>query len=153
MVARAAVSVGLRSVPASWRSRRAVRTMARRRRPARSVSILVAIANYLSELVCPPYAASYDPHVDVAKVKDRQRLTWGMGDYSPISQMLRPAAVALCDACAVSAGQGVLDVAAGDGNFATAAAREGASVIATDLSPGMVERGRARSQAEGWAIE
>jgi SAM-dependent methyltransferase len=91
--------------------------------------------------------------VDVAKVKDRQRLTWGMGDYSPISQMLRPAAVALCDACAVSAGQGVLDVAAGDGNFATAAAREGASVIATDLSPGMVERGRARSQAEGWAIE
>ena len=44
-------------------------------------------------------------------------------------------------------------MAAGDGNFAVAAAREGASVIASDLSPGMVERGRRRADAEGLAIE
>jgi ubiquinone/menaquinone biosynthesis C-methylase UbiE len=91
--------------------------------------------------------------MDVAKVKERQRFAWGLGDYSPLSRMLRPAAEALCDACAVSAGQEVLDVAAGDGNFALAAAREGATVIASDLSPGMVERGRARSQAEGYPVE
>ena len=76
-----------------------------------------------------------------------------MGEYSALSDMLRPAADALCDACAVSAGQEVLDVAAGDGNFAIACAREGASVIASDLSPGMVEKGRARTEAEGYEIE
>src|SRR4051812_600800 len=153
MVASAAVRVGLRSVPASWRSRRAVRTIARRSRPARSVSVLVAIANYPSELVWRRYAASYDAPVDLAQAKQRQSAAWGMGEYSALSRMLRPAAEAVCDACAVSAGQEVLDVAAGDGNFAVAAAREGARVVASDLSAGMVERGRARSAAEGWPIE
>ena len=78
---------------------------------------------------------------------------WGLGDYAELSEALRPAAEALADACAVSAGQEVLDVAAGDGNFAVACAREGARVVASDLSPGMVERGRARSEREGYDIE
>src|SRR3954467_4874133 len=78
---------------------------------------------------------------------------WGLGDYAELSEALRPAAEALADACAVSAGQEVLDVAAGDGNFAIACAREGASVVASDLSPGMLERGRARSEREGFDIE
>lgn len=81
------------------------------------------------------------------------RRVWSMGDYSPLSSRLEPAARELCDACAVSAGQEVLDVAAGDGNFALACAREGASVVASDLAPGMVERGRARTLAEGYDIE
>jgi ubiquinone/menaquinone biosynthesis C-methylase UbiE len=91
--------------------------------------------------------------VDVEAIKERNRQIWGLGDYAALSEALRPAAEALADACAVSAGQEVLDVAAGDGNFAVACAREGASVVASDLSPGMVERGRARSQAEGYDID
>jgi ubiquinone/menaquinone biosynthesis C-methylase UbiE len=47
----------------------------------------------------------------------------------------------------------VLDVAAGDGNFALACARDGASVVASDISPGMVERGRRRSEEEGYDVE
>jgi SAM-dependent methyltransferase len=90
---------------------------------------------------------------DPAAVKARMRAVWSKGDYSHLSRRLEPAAQELCDACAVSAGQEVLDVAAGDGNFALACAREGASVVASDLSPGMVERGRARTEAEGFAIE
>ena len=90
---------------------------------------------------------------DPAAVKARMRAVWGKGDYSPLSRRLEPASRELCDACAVSAGQEVLDVAAGDGNFALACAREGASVVASDLSPAMVERGRARTQAEGFTIE
>lgn len=86
-------------------------------------------------------------------MKAQAREGWGKGDYSGLSEMLRPAADALCDACAVSAGQEVLDVAAGDGNFALACAGEGASVVASDLAPGMVARGRERSQAEGFEIE
>ena len=64
-----------------------------------------------------------------------------------------PAATALCDACAVSAGQEVLDLAAGDGNFALACAREGASVVASDLAPAMVERGARRTGEEGYDVE
>ena len=91
--------------------------------------------------------------MDFETLKERQKLVWGLGDYGPLSELLRPAAIHLCDACAVGAGQEVLDVAAGDGNFAIACAYEGAGVVATDLSPGMVERGRARSEAEGYDIE
>lgn len=91
--------------------------------------------------------------MDVGQIKQGSREAWGKGDYAPLSELLRPAAQALCDACAVSAGQEVLDVAAGDGNFAIACAREGAGVVASDLSPVMVERGRARTEAEGYDIE
>jgi ubiquinone/menaquinone biosynthesis C-methylase UbiE len=91
--------------------------------------------------------------VDVDAIKQRNRQIWGLGDYGALSEALRPAAEALADACAVSAGQEVLDVAAGDGNFALACAREGASVVASDLSPGMVERGRVRAEAEGYEVQ
>jgi ubiquinone/menaquinone biosynthesis C-methylase UbiE len=91
--------------------------------------------------------------VDVDAIKQRQAFVWGQGDYAVLAGHLAPAAQALADACAVSAGQEVLDVGAGDGNFALACAREGASVVACDLSPGMVERGRARSQDEGYDVE
>jgi ubiquinone/menaquinone biosynthesis C-methylase UbiE len=91
--------------------------------------------------------------MDLDTIKQRQAYIWGLGDYSVLSRQLAPAAEALCDACAVSAGQEVLDVGAGDGNFALACAREGASVVASDISPGMVERGRARAAAEGYEIE
>ena len=91
--------------------------------------------------------------MDLEQAKQQARTGWGLGDYSWLSEQLRPAARALCDACAVSAGQEVLDVAAGDGNFALACAEEGASVVASDLSPVMVERGAARSAAEGFDVE
>jgi ubiquinone/menaquinone biosynthesis C-methylase UbiE len=91
--------------------------------------------------------------VDVEAIKERSRQIWGLGDYGALSVELRPAAQTLADACAVSAGQEVLDVAAGDGNFALICAREGASVVASDISPGMVERGRVRSDAEGYDVE
>jgi ubiquinone/menaquinone biosynthesis C-methylase UbiE len=97
--------------------------------------------------------AAYDARVDVAEIKQRQRKVWALGEYSELSHWLEPAALALCDACAVSAGQEVLDVGAGDGNFTLAAAREGAAVVASDLSPVMVERGRERSRAEGFEID
>ena len=67
--------------------------------------------------------------------------------------MLRPAAQDLVDACAISAGQEALDIAAGNGNAAILAAREGAAVVASDLTPAMVELGRARTESEGLDVE
>ncbi|MBN1528412.1 MAG: class I SAM-dependent methyltransferase [Thermoleophilaceae bacterium] len=91
--------------------------------------------------------------MDIAQFKERQAHAWGLGDYSSLSRVLAPAARDLCDACAVGAGQEVLDVAAGDGNFALACAGEGAAVVASDLAPVMVELGRARTEAEGYDVE
>lgn len=77
---------------------------------------------------------------------------WSLGDYTRVAEALEPHAEALADACEVQPGTKVLDVAAGNGNFALAAARRGAIVTATDLTPNMVELGRDRSSAAGAAI-
>jgi ubiquinone/menaquinone biosynthesis C-methylase UbiE len=81
------------------------------------------------------------------------RWMWSLGDYSPLAAVLEPHAEALADATEVRAGAIVLDVAAGNGNFAIAAARRGAVVTASDLTPRMVELGRARSAIGGLDIE
>ena len=86
--------------------------------------------------------------MDPAEVKQRHRRIWGLGDYAQLSRLLRPAAERLCEACGVSERDEVLDAAAGDGNFALAAAARGARVVASDIAPGMVERGRGRSRSE-----
>jgi len=78
---------------------------------------------------------------------------WSLGDYSEVSPILEPYAVRLAELCDIGAGTRVLDVAAGNGNFALAAARMGAEVTACDLTPRMVELGRARSEAAGLSIE
>jgi SAM-dependent methyltransferase len=90
---------------------------------------------------------------EVDEIKQRQSVVWGLGDYAVLARRFEPAATALCDLCAVSAGQEVLDVGAGTGNFAIACAREGASVVASDLAPGMIERGSARTEDEGYDVE
>ncbi len=53
----------------------------------------------------------------------------------------------------VSAGQRVLDIAAGPGTLALLAARASALVVATDASPRMVERAAARLRDAGAAAE
>lgn len=77
---------------------------------------------------------------------------WSLGDYTRLAEVLEPHAEALAEACAIQPGSRVLDVAAGNGNFALAAARRGAVVTATDLTPQMVELGRARSSNAGATI-
>jgi 2-polyprenyl-6-hydroxyphenyl methylase/3-demethylubiquinone-9 3-methyltransferase len=47
----------------------------------------------------------------------------------------------------------VLDVGAGTGNLALIAAEEGASVVAADLTPEMVDKGRARTEAAAVDVE
>jgi SAM-dependent methyltransferase len=90
---------------------------------------------------------------DYAALRERTRAVWSAGDYSPIERLTLPASQAVIDACAVSAGQEVLDVGAGTGNLALLAAAEGASVVASDLTPKLMERGRERAAAEGVEIE
>jgi ubiquinone/menaquinone biosynthesis C-methylase UbiE len=90
---------------------------------------------------------------DAQPVKDSQKLMWSLGDYRELARQSEPAAVALVEACGIGPGMEVLDVAAGTGNLAVAAARRGARVVASDLTPRMVELGQQRSATEGLDIE
>jgi SAM-dependent methyltransferase len=88
-----------------------------------------------------------------AEVKARAREGWSRGDYPRLGAILEPASQELLDACAISAGQEVLDVACGNGNLAVLAAREGAAVVGSDLTPRMLELAEQRARAEDLDIE
>src|SRR3954466_13485105 len=89
----------------------------------------------------------------VSHMKERAAEAWGLGDYARIAGLILPVSRALVDTCAISAGQEVLDVAAGNGNLAVIAGEEGASVVASDFAPAQIELGRARTAAEGLDVE
>ena len=59
----------------------------------------------------------------------------------------------LVDACGITAGQRVLDVAAGTGNVAIRAAERGADVVASDLTPENFAAGRDEATRRGVALE
>src|SRR5579864_6268614 len=85
-------------------------------------------------------------------IKTRQQATWASGDYAIIGSTLQIVGETLCEALDLRAGQRVLDVAAGNGNAALAAARRWCDVTATDYVFSLLESGRARAEAEGHAI-
>jgi SAM-dependent methyltransferase len=87
------------------------------------------------------------------RLKEASRWMWSLGDYGDVARYLQPHAEALAAAADIRPAMKVLDVAAGNGNFAMAAAQRGAHVTATDLTPKMIELGRARTLAEGLDIE
>jgi len=88
----------------------------------------------------------------LAVLKEGVKIVWSLGDYREIAAVLAPEADSLAAWCGVGPGRQVLDVAAGTGNLAVAAARLGARVAASDLTPQMVAWGRERAAAEGLAI-
>jgi ubiquinone/menaquinone biosynthesis C-methylase UbiE len=90
---------------------------------------------------------------DATSIKDAIRWMWSLGDYGALAEHLEPHAIEIAHRCGIHHGSLVLDVAAGNGNFAIAAARLGATVVATDLTPSMVELGRSRTSDLGLQIE
>lgn len=86
---------------------------------------------------------------DFAAIKQRQRATWASGDYAAVGTTLQIVGETLAEAADVRAGERVLDVAAGNGNATLAAARRFAKVTSTDYVADLLDKGRARAQAEG----
>jgi ubiquinone/menaquinone biosynthesis C-methylase UbiE len=79
---------------------------------------------------------------------------WASGDYpSMVETFLLPLGPRLVDACGIAEGMRVLDLAAGTGNASIVAAQRGASVTASDLTPELLDAGRARADAEGVELE
>ena len=84
-------------------------------------------------------------------VKARQQAMWASGDFAVIGATLQIVGELLAEAADVRARHRVLDVAAGSGNATLAAARRFATVTSTDYVPALLERGRRRAEAEGFA--
>jgi SAM-dependent methyltransferase len=79
---------------------------------------------------------------------------WASGDYpSMVETFLTPLGPRLVEFAGIGPGQRVLDVAAGTGNASIPAAQAGADVVASDLTPELLEAGRARAEAEGVQLE
>lgn len=83
-------------------------------------------------------------------LKAKHRAMWAMGNYPAVAaELISPLGPALVEACGVGPGDHVLDVAAGSGNAAIPAARAGARVTASDLTPELLEAGRSRADSHG----
>jgi SAM-dependent methyltransferase len=88
------------------------------------------------------------------ELRQKHRKMWASGDYpSMVETFLLPLGPRLVEACGIGPGQRVLDVAAGTGNAAIPAAKAGAEVVASDLTPELFDAGRARAEAEGIELE
>lgn len=77
---------------------------------------------------------------------------WALGDYDRIAALLVDMGPDLVEAAGVRPGHRVLDVGAGTGNAALAAAAVGADVTATDITPELLEAGERASRERGLAI-
>ena len=76
-------------------------------------------------------------------IKAGHRKMWAMGDYPALAaDIIWDLGGVLARATGAGSGDRVLDIAAGSGNAAIAAARAGASVVASDLTPELLEAGR-----------
>ena len=90
----------------------------------------------------------------VLELKARHRAMWASGDYpSMVETFLLPLGPRLVEACGVGPGMSVLDVAAGTGNASIPAARAGADVTASDLTPELLDAGRRRAELDGLELE
>ena len=73
---------------------------------------------------------------------------WASGDYpGMVETFLTPLGPRLVGALPIEPGTRVLDVAAGTGNASIPAAERGAQVIASDLTPELLQAGTARTDA------
>ena len=83
-----------------------------------------------------------------------RRSMWAMGDYDRFARAtVWELGSLLADACDITRGQRVLDVAAGTGNVAIRAALKGASVVASDLTPEHFVAGRRGAADAGVTLE
>jgi SAM-dependent methyltransferase len=81
------------------------------------------------------------------------RAVWASGNYALMAEeVMAPLGPILVAATGIGTGQRVLDVAAGSGNISLPAARAGASVVSTDLTPELLDRSRSRAAELGLTL-
>ena len=82
------------------------------------------------------------------------RAVWRLGDYHRFArEQMWEIGPIVVEACGISPGQRVLDVAAGSGNVAIRAAQAGADVVASDITLENLEAGRKEAETLGVELE
>ena len=90
---------------------------------------------------------------EIQALKEAHRKTWASGDYPRVAELVTDVGERIVERAGVRPGSEVLDVAAGTGNASIPAARAGAHVVATDLTPELFLAGRSRALDAGAEIE
>lgn len=91
---------------------------------------------------------------DDRALKSKHRAMWALGDYPSVAaDIVGDLGPILVNASGIKPGDRVLDVAAGSGNAAIPAALAGARVVASDLTPELLDAGRALAAARGAELE
>ncbi len=84
----------------------------------------------------------------------KHRTVWALGDYALMTEeVMAPLGPVLVAATGIGPGVRVLDVAAGSGNISLPAAKTGATVVSTDLTPELLQRSQARAAAQGLTLD
>lgn len=80
-----------------------------------------------------------------AALKQKHRAMWAAGHYARVADEIIPAlGERVVASLGLTPGERVLDIAAGNGNASVPAARAGARVVASDLTPELLDTGRAQ---------
>jgi SAM-dependent methyltransferase len=121
--------------------------------PTRLIAKAAALAR-IEELA----NAAGRPHrrtaMTTTEVKSATRAMWAAGDYHRFArETVWELGPRLVQACGITVGQRVLDVACGTGNVAIRAAETGADVVASDLTPEHFEAGRNEARTSGVQLE
>ncbi len=87
-------------------------------------------------------------------LKTKHRAIWASGSYETIvNEFVSPLGPILVQAAGVQPSDRVLDVAAGTGSASIPAAEVGAQVVASDLTPELLEIGRRDAEARGLSLD
>jgi SAM-dependent methyltransferase len=90
---------------------------------------------------------------ELSEQKQEARAMWAMGDYPSIVHRIEGAGVAAVKAAQIDESDTVLDVACGSGNATIPAAKTGATVTGLDITPELLEAGRANAAEAGVEID
>lgn len=86
---------------------------------------------------------------EMDNLKARLTSIWAAGDYDRFSRYIEGGAREFYERLTIAPGCQLLDVACGSGQLALMAAKDGVEVTGVDIANNLVERARARAQAEG----
>jgi ubiquinone/menaquinone biosynthesis C-methylase UbiE len=90
---------------------------------------------------------------DLTEQQEQARKLWSSGDYASAMQTIATVGPRAVEAAGVGDDDVVLDVACGNGNATIPAARTGAKVTGIDLTPTLLEAGKAAAKEAGVEIE